>query len=175
MGADPVKMAAAEGGGSDNLGRRLKRLKGSRTGKKSSITKRITQLERMVSEKSGRRALQMLLQNLGTIYQELEQVCEEISTISDDEDPYNDIEEIRFQVETTVATVTEHLEARKDDPHSESSSIALSWVMKHLRHFEPNGAPSSRSGEGSVQGDVAEEVPEEVTSPTGHPSSGKVH
>ena len=160
-------MAAAEGGANNNLGRRLKKLKGSRTGKKRSITMRINQLERMVSEKGGRRAIQMLLQNLETIHHELEQVCDEISDICDEEDPYNDIEEIRFQVESSVATVTEYLEARKDDPHSENSSIALSWVMKHLKHFEQGGAPSSRSGEGSVQDEVAEEVPEGVTSAAG--------
>ena len=118
-------MAAAEGGANGNLGRRLKKLKGSRTGKKRSITMRINQLERMVSEKGGRRAMQLLLQNLETVHHELEQVCDEISNISDEEDPYNDIEEIRFQVESTVATVTEYLEARKDDPHSRRIPVLL--------------------------------------------------
>ena len=154
-----MEIAAAEGGMSNSLQRRLKKLKGSRTGKKRSITMRINQLDRMVSEKGGRRAIQLLVEHLKTVYNELEAVCDEISTISDEEDPYNDIEEIRFQVETSVATVTEYLEARMNDPASESSSVALSWVKKHLHQFgQRSGAPSSRSGEGSVEENLEEKV-----------------
>ena len=144
-------MAAAEGGMDVAHERRLKKLKETRTRKKRYITMRINQLERMVGEKGGRRAIGLLLGNLETVYHELEGVCGDISDICDDEDPYNDIEEIRFQVETSMAMVTEYLEARKDDPTSDNSSIALSWVLKHLQHFGKSGEDSaSRSSGDSV-------------------------
>ena len=145
------EMAAAEGGMDVAHERRLKKLKETRTRKKRYITMRINQLERMVGEKGGRRAIGLLLGNLETVYHELEGVCGDISDICDDEDPYNDIEEIRFQVETSMAMVTEYLEARKDDPTSDNSSIALSWVLKHLQHFGKSGEDSaSRSSGDSV-------------------------
>ena len=112
--------------------RRLKKLKGSRTGKKGSITKRINQLEKFVEEKQGRRATQLLVGALEIVYRELEEVCEEVSNLDEEYDPNNDIEDVRFQVETCVAMVTQHLEARKEDNGSEGSSVALSWVRKHL-------------------------------------------
>ena len=115
--------------------RRLKKLKGSRTGKKGSITKRINQLEKFVEEKQGRRATQLLVGALETVYRELEEVCEEISNLEEEEDPNFDIEDVRFEVQTCVAMVTEYLEARKDDIGSEGSSVALSWVRRHLEEF----------------------------------------
>ena len=113
----------------------LKVLRRSRTGKKSSITKRIQQLDRLVSEKGGRRAIGLLLEGLQKVFGELEQVCEEIFNLSDVEDELNDIEDIRFEVDGCVASTTDHLELRKDDPPSEDSSIALSWVRKHAGRF----------------------------------------
>ena len=52
---------------------------------------------------------------LQTVFNELEQVCLEISNITLEEDEYNDIEEIRIKVETCVAMVTAHLESRAEE------------------------------------------------------------
>ena len=110
-----MEIAAGDGKMTEDTVRRLKKLKGSRTGKKGSITKRINQLEKFVEEKQGRRATQLLVGALETVYRELEEVCEEISNLDEEYDPNNDIEDVRFQVETCVAIVTQHLEARKED------------------------------------------------------------
>ena len=75
--------------------RRLRSLKNSRRGKKGSITKRIKQLEKLVEENTGMKRLSFLAEALGTVFEELQRVCEEISTLSDEDDVYNDIEEIR--------------------------------------------------------------------------------
>ena len=119
----------------EELEKRLKLLRGSRTGKKSSITKRINQLQRYVEERQGRRATELLLERLHMVYGELEKVCNEISELCDEYDSKNNLEDIRFEIETCDATVTEYLEARKNDPPSTSSSIALSWVRKHAAQF----------------------------------------
>ena len=115
--------------------KRLKILRESRTGKKGSITKRINQLYQYVAEKEGRRATELLLKYLHKVYEELEKVCCEISELSDEYDGLNDLEDIRFEIETCEATVTEYLEERKDDPPSTNSSRALSWVKKHAPQF----------------------------------------
>ena len=136
----------------ESVVRRLKKLEGSRNGKKGSITKRINQLENFVSERNGRRATQLLVGALETVYRELEEVCEEISNLDEEDDSNFDIEDIRFDVQTCVAMVTEYLEVRKDDIGSEGSSVALSWVRKHLEEFGwDREETASRSSGNSVR------------------------
>ena len=139
--------------GQEELERRLKVLRGSRTGKKSSITKRINQLHKYVEDKQGRRATELLLEFLQKVYGELEKVCEEISELSEEYDSKNDLEDVRFEVDSCAATVAEYLEATRDDPASSNSSIALSWVKKHAKRFgggyEEDG---SVGGKGSEDG-----------------------
>ena len=96
--------------------KRLKILRESRTGKKGSITKRINQLYQYVAEKEGRRATELLLKYLHKVYEELEKVCCEISELSDEYDGLNDLEDIRFEIETCEATVTEYLEEQFKNP-----------------------------------------------------------
>ena len=152
-----MEIAAGNEGMNESVVRRLKKLEGSRNGKKGSITKRINQLENFVSERNGRRATQLLVGALETVYRELEQVCEEISYLDEDDD--FDIEDILFEVQTCVAMVTQYLEARKDDVASDSSSVALSWVRKHLGQFgEDREETGSRSSGDNVS--VPEDDPE---------------
>ena len=150
-------MAEAGNGGKQNEEKKLKVLQRARTGKKISITKRIQQLNEHVSQKGGRRALGLLLDGLQKVFWELEQVCEEILNLSEVVDDLNDIEEIRFEVDSCVASATEYLESRQDDPPSTSSSIALSWVQKHLERFGAmNDDVSSNlsSGAGDASGGI---------------------
>ena len=116
--------------------KRLKVLRGSRTGKKSSVTKRLKQLENYMEQGKGRRATDLLMKCLHGVYMELEQVCTEISNLSQEYDVLNDLEDIRFEVETCAANVMEYLERRKDDPASPTSSVALNWVKQHAGQFE---------------------------------------
>ena len=116
--------------------KRLKVLRGSRTGKKSSVTKRLKQLESYMEQGKGRRATELLMKCLQSVYEELEQVCTEISDLSEDYDELNNLEDIRFEVETCAASVAEYLERRKDDPASSTSSVALNWVRQHAQQFE---------------------------------------
>ena len=86
--------------------RRLAVLKSKRTGKKASITKRIKQLAGMVEAGGCSRTLmQDMMGKLAAVYEELEVVCEEIAQLSelhDVSDPNNDIEEIRFNVDSCI-------------------------------------------------------------------------
>ena len=159
-------MAEATKGEDQNEGKRLKVLRRSRTGKKGSITKRINQLDKFVSEKGGRRATEMMLKGLQDIFKELEKVCLEISDLCDEEDQLNDIEEIRFNVETCVAMATEYLDARREDPPSEASSIALSWVRKHMGQFGVNDDDEVSSNHSEPKVSVSE--PGMVKGPTLH-------
>ena len=63
--------------------RRLGKLVRSRTGKKGSITKRISQLNGM-AEAGGcsRKQMKFLLDKLVQVYDELEKVCDEICDLS---------------------------------------------------------------------------------------------
>ena len=128
-------MATGVSGKIQDVERRLKLLRKSRTNKKGSVTKRINGLKRFVADNGGRRATKMMIDALEKVYAELEKVCEEISLATDEDDDLNDLEDIRFNVENCVAVASEYLEATKDDPASETSSIALSWVKKHVGRF----------------------------------------
>ena len=91
--------------------RRLKHLKYMRRGKKAAITKRIAQLETFVNEGSKKRMLQILVDGLQTVQTELISVCDEITERTSDDDEYNNLEDVRSNVEVCVAMVTAHLES----------------------------------------------------------------
>ena len=61
---------------------------------------------------------------------ELQQVCEEISGLAEEDDEYNCLEVAEMEVQTCSAKVAEYLESRENDPPS-SGSLTSSWVEKH--------------------------------------------
>ena len=66
--------------------KRLKALKFSRRGKKSSITKRVNELERLVTEGGSRKRIQYLVEAMLKVSQEITEVCLQISILSDELD-----------------------------------------------------------------------------------------
>ena len=152
-------MASAGESGKEDLESKLKQLKYSRRGKKGAITKRIRQITALVDESAGRRRIQLLLEALLTVYQELIGVCNLISTMNGGEDdPFNDLEEIRIDVDDCSALVAEYLERRRDDPPS-SDSMTASWVARHQPgNFEESTVGSTRrSGSSSGASKKSEE------------------
>ena len=136
--------------------RKLTKLKRSRTGKKGAITKRIAQLNGM-AEAGGmsRRQMRYMMEKLIEVYSELEKVCDEITDISElfeEIDDLNCIEDVRMNVDTCVALVTEHIESRQDELSSSFGSVrTLSWVANlPIASYEPEvdnqvyEAPSSQ-------------------------------
>ena len=97
-----------------------------------------------------------VMDGLNSVFKELEQVCEEISSISDDIDELNSLEDIRMNIEICVAVVTDHLDGRRDEPPSTETS---SWVAKHAHlsctesqnslEIENNALPPSVGGGGA--------------------------
>ena len=76
-----LRPAASEGGtaGAQSNDARVKRLLAQRAAKKGSITKRINAIDRLVSEGGSRRKLEYLLSSLLDVFVSLQQVCEELS------------------------------------------------------------------------------------------------
>jgi hypothetical protein len=98
-----------------------------------------------------KRMIQILSNCLKNVYGELVLVCEEIDQLAPDE--YNNLEEVRESVETCVAMVAGHLEARAEEGTS-SGSIASEWVRKHAvgqYELSSDGAGSHGTGEGNVE------------------------
>ena len=106
----------------------LKTLKGKRTGKKGTITKRIKKLEELMESDGSRRVMKMLLDGLEATFSELQQVCDDITAISDEHDELNCLEDIRINIEICSGAVVDHLEGRVHEPPSTETS---SWVAKH--------------------------------------------
>ena len=106
--------------------RTLRRLKFLRRGKKAAITIRIQKLEKLIGEAGSRRMVRGLLTALHKVFDELQEVCHNISLVSDDDD-LNCIEMIRLDVDTCTTFSMEYLESRIDDTPS-SGSMASSWV-----------------------------------------------
>ena len=140
----PPEMAMAGNVGDGDMEKQLKKLKYSRRGKKSAITKRVQQINKLVSEVGSRRRIQILLDALLKVFAELREVCSDISSMCDDE--YNDIEDIRTEVDDCMAMVVDYLEARRDDPPS-TDSITESWVLEGVPGYY------AESSGGSSQGD----------------------
>ena len=115
-------MATAGESGTQDLESRLKQLKYSRRGKKGPITKRIQQINALVEQSAGRRRIQMLLDALLTVFEELTGVCNLIPSCSGGEDDeFNNLEELRMEVDDCRALVADYLERRREDPPSSDS------------------------------------------------------
>ena len=61
---------------------KLRKLKFARRGKKTSITSRVKQLEKLCEEQAKKRMITFLTGCLQTVFNELEQVCLELSNIT---------------------------------------------------------------------------------------------
>lgn len=150
--------------------RRLALLKSKRTGKKASITKRIKQLAGMVEAGGCSRTLmQDMKGKLTAVYEELEVVCEEIAQVSelhDVSDPNNDIEEIRFNVDSCIAEVTDHIESRQGEAPSSGSMRTLSWVANlplpesELGNSDVNVTNVPRTGDLSPGPSISSSIPD---------------
>ena len=118
------EMGAAAEQEEAGMERRLRNLKNSRRAKIGLITKRIKRLEQLLEVNTGKTRLKLLAEALGAVFEELQNVCEEISDLSwylGDVDDLYDIEDIRFTVEDCLASVSDHLEARVEETVSGSS------------------------------------------------------
>ena len=116
--------------------KRLKYFKGQRTYKKGAITTRIRELDALVANGGSRRLIKTMSDGLLVVFQELTQVCDEISYISEEFDDLNSVEEIRVRVEMCVSMAHESLEVRAYDPPSTETS---SWVQKHAEMVHEEG------------------------------------
>ena len=97
----------------------VRKLKYQRRGKKGSITKRVKGIDTMIQERQSRRMVQGMLEALMVVFQELEDVCVKLLAFQgeeEEEDAYNDIEEVRANVDACQIRVREYFEARADDP-----------------------------------------------------------
>ena len=110
--------------------RRVKTLKLSRRGKKSAITKRINELEKLVVERGSRRRIQFLSDKLLKVFEDLNKVCTEISELCDEIDDHNDLADVEAKIDSCVALITEYLGTRQDEPSS-SGSFCSTWVKQH--------------------------------------------
>ena len=116
----------------------LKKLKWSRRGKKSAITKRLDILDRMISEGGSRRIISALLDKMQKSLEELQQVCDQISSYTDSVDEDNCLETVRINVDTCVAFAMEYLEERKNDESTVTSSTTSSWIQKYVLKEQVN-------------------------------------
>ena len=116
--------------------KRLKYFKGQQTYKKGAITTRMKKLDELVANSGSRRLIKTMSDCLLIVFQELKQVCDEISYISEEFDDLNSVEEIRVRVEMCVSIANESLEVRAYDPPSTETS---SWVQKHAEVVHEEG------------------------------------
>ena len=102
------------------------KLKRVRADKKGSITKRIEQLNRLVSEGGSRTKISFLFDALKGKFEEVKITCEEIASLTDDEESAW-FEEVQINFDMCSADVHDYLEARKAEPPSTAPSFTASW------------------------------------------------
>merc|ERR1711973_395074 len=90
----------------------------------------------MVMEKAKRKVISKMMEGLQVVFNELQQVCDNISNLSDEFDELNSTEFIRLNVETCLAEAAASLDDRQDEPPS-SGSIASAWLNEN---FDDKGA-----------------------------------
>ena len=99
-------------------------LKRKFTGKKSLITRKITQINELVQQRSSRTKILYVRESLNQVYSEL---------VKENEDLMNLIDEEQFEVDTCNSNVQAYLDSRKDDPPSETQSVS-SWAKQCLNY-----------------------------------------
>ena len=125
--------------------KRITQLTNSKRGKKGSITKRITQIDRIVGDGGSRSQIKYLVDALLEVKKALQAVCDELVTLSPDTDSeWIDTENLR--IDTCVSEAKAYLERRANDPPS-TEGLTDSWVDKHaaVRDFE-----SASGGDGPM-------------------------
>ena len=104
---------------------RIEQAKRQRSGKKRSVTLRITQINRVLTERGSRTKVKYLRDKLQEAYNKILEVNEGLMQLLDPEDEVygNDyVEEIGVQVDECCSEVESYLVERKDDPPSTSPS-----------------------------------------------------
>ena len=111
--------------------KRIEELMNLRRGKKSSITKRINELQRLISESGSRTKILFLQKALFKVRDALLITCNELtdlrnSNIADVEW----LEEVLHRIDTCSGDIEDYMEARRDDTPS-TQSLTKSWVENH--------------------------------------------
>ena len=106
-------------------------LKRKFTGKKLLITKKITQINELVQQRSSRTKILYLRESLNQLYSELVKENEDLMNLIDEENYQECITEMQFEVDTCNSNVQAYLDSRKDDPPSETQSVS-SWAKQCL-------------------------------------------
>ena len=107
----------------------IAKLKRLRAGKKGSITKRIDQLSKLISECGSRTKIKYLLTALLEVQKAAKKLCNELSCLVEEPD-VEWMEEVDHTVDTCVSEVQEYIDSRRDDAAS-SASITGSWIREH--------------------------------------------
>ena len=92
----------------------------------------------MISEGGSRRIISALLDKMQKSLEELQQVCDQISSYTDSVDEDNCLETVRINVDTCVAFAMEYLEERKNDESTVTSSATSSWIQKYVLKEQVN-------------------------------------
>ena len=103
----------------------IEKIKKIRSGKKRSITLRLTQIKRVLDERGSRTKVTYLRDKLQEAFEDLLQVNDNLMQLLEpnDKDFGNEyVEEIGVQVDEYISDVESYLVERKDDPPSTSPS-----------------------------------------------------
>ena len=102
--------------------KKIESLLNLRRGKKSSVTKRINELERLISEGGSRTKIKVLHKALKNVQDALITVCNELNELRTPSAADIDwLEDIDHKIDSCSGEVQDYLEARKDDPPSTAS------------------------------------------------------
>ena len=98
------------------------KLKRQRAGKKGSITKRVNDLTRLVSESGSRTRIRFLHDALLKVHQAVKDTCAELADLTPPEAlDIEWLEKVNYVVESCSSEVHEYLEARKEDSASSTN------------------------------------------------------
>ncbi len=127
---------------------RVTQLMNSRRGKKGSITKRITQIDRIVGDGGSRSQVTYLIEALAKVQESLQAVCEELLNLAPDTDSeWLDNENMR--IDTCISEAKGYLERRRDDPPS-ADALTESWVQKHAADNDLATLPGTEGREDEI-------------------------
>ena len=134
----------------------IAQLKRLRAGKKGSITKRVNDLNRLVSEGGSRTKIKYLHDALLSVHLAVQDTCKELAALTPPQAlDIEWLEKVNYAVESCSAEVLDYLDARKDEPASSAPSMTSSWVETH-RAGKGKDLPESVAEAEELRQDIAE-------------------
>ena len=117
----------------------LRMLKNKRKALKGSITKRIAELQRLVSERGSRTKIRFIQDKMNGVLIQMHEVADKVLKITKDYVDEEWMQQETVRADEIAAEIADYLASREGDAPSDENATTASWVEAHSdTRYEPS-------------------------------------